>query len=483
MQPFLHTLSLIMDTFGAAVVVPVVLFLLNIIMKVPVGKAFRSGLHAGIGLTGFNLLIGGYTPIVTPVVQRMVSITGVNLNSLDTGWQATSIVAYSTQAGMIFLGLGLLLQVVLFLLKVTNVFFPSDLWNNYSYMLWGSMLYFATGNMLLAIVLMILINLYTMLFSEALSRRWSTYYGYPKATIVASHALGSFPIAVAMNALLNKLGAHKVKFNTESLQRKLGLLGEPTSIGFILGLLLGIAGNLTRLNTMEAWGESLTVGVATATVMAVFPKIADLFASAFTSITEASQQSAQSKEDGREWVLGINDAAGYGEPATIMTGLLLIPIIVVLSIILPGNQALPLVDLVAIPYMIQAIVSVSNGNIFKSLITGTVYLIMGLYLVTFVSPIFTEVALEVGINIPEGAVMIFSLTVMTNLLGGILFLAFLTQQWGLITLSVAVYIAALLVFKKYKPEILNYLESQALVGEEIPTVEQKRKADDQGVVN
>lgn len=462
MQTVLNTLSQVMDAFGAAIVVPFVLLILNLIMKVPLKKAMQSALSAGIGLTGFNLLIGAYTPIVTPVVQRMVATTGVNLNILDTGWQATSIVAYSTQAGMIFLGLGLLLQVVLFLLKITDVFFPSDLWNNYSYMLWGSMIYAVTRNMLLAIGLMVLINLYTMVFSEALSKRWSTYYGYPRATIVASHALGTFPVAVGMNALLNKLGADKVKWDTISLQNKLGLLGEPTSIGFLLGLLLGLAGNLTRLNSMEGWGEAFTVGIATATVMAIFPKIADIFASAFATITDASKQSTDSSDDDREWYLAINDAAGYGEPATIMTGLLLIPIIVILSIVLPGNQALPLVDLVALPYLVQAIVSVSNGNIFKSLITGTVYLVLGLYLVTLVAPVFTEVALEVGVAIPDGALMIFSLTVLTNLLGGILFLVFMTQNIWLIGLTVIVYIVLFALFKRHKQAFHRYLEKQAL---------------------
>lgn len=216
---------------------------------------------------------------------------------------------------------------------------------------------------------------------------------------------------------------------------------------------------------MEGWGEAFTVGIATATVMAIFPKIADIFASAFATITDASKQSTDSSDDDREWYLGINDAAGYGEPATIMTGLLLIPIIVVLSIVLPGNQALPLVDLVALPYLVQAIVSVSNGNIFKSLITGTVYLVMGLYLVTMVAPIFTEVALEVGVAIPDGALMIFSLTVLTNLLGGILFLVFMTQNGWLIALTVFVYLLMFIIFKKNKQAFHTYLEKQALGNE------------------
>lgn len=462
MQNILNTLSLVMDAFGAAIVVPVVLFALNIIMKVPAAKAFQSALYAGIGLTGFNMLVGAYTPIVTPVVQRMVETTGVDLNILDTGWQATSIVAYSTQVGMIFLGLGLLIQVLLFLFKITDVFFPSDLWNNYSYMLWGSMLYVVTGNVWLAIGLMVLINLYTMVFAEGLSRRWSTYYGYPRTTIVASHALGSFPLAVVVNHILNKLGADKVQWNTETLQKRLGTLGQPTTIGFILGLLLGLVGNVTRLDTLEGWGESFTVGIATATVMAVFPKIAEIFASAFSTLTDASKESTQSDdEDKRVWYLAINDAAGYGEPATILTSLLLIPIIIILAIVLPGNQALPLVDLVALPYMMQVIVSISNGNIFKSLISGTLYLVAGLYLVTVVAPIFTEVAVNVGVNLPAGAVLIFSLTVLTNMLGGMLFLIFMTQNVYWISLSVISFLVLYVIFKRNKEDFLLYIERQA----------------------
>lgn len=88
----------------------------------------------------FSLILNSFTPIVTPVINRMVESTGVNRPVFDVGWQATSLVAFSSSAGMIYLGLGILLQTVLFLIKWTDVFQPSDLWNNYSYMVWGAML-------------------------------------------------------------------------------------------------------------------------------------------------------------------------------------------------------------------------------------------------------------------------------------------------------------------------------------------------------
>lgn len=454
----LDLLSNIMDSFGAAIVVPFVIFVIALFLKVKPKRAFQAALNAGIGLTGFSMLIGAYTPIVTPVVNRMVEHTGVNLRILDTGWQATSVVAYSTEVGMIFLGLGLLIQLILFLLKFTNIFMPSDLWNNYSFMLWGSMLYIVTKNLILSIGLMILANLFTLLFTEVLAKRWSNYYGYPGTTISAPHDVTQVPYAILMDWVLNKLGANKIQWNPTSVQKRLGFLGEPVTLGFILGLLLGLAGNFMRLGELAAWGEIASVGVATAAIMAIFPKIAGIFASAFTSITDATKKSAKSSGKGREWYLAINDAAGYGEPATLLTGLILIPVILVLAIILPGNETLPMVDLIAIPYIIQPIIAISKGNIFKSLISGTIILTINLYIITAVAPTFTEVAKSVGVTIPAGALLIASFVVLGNYFLGSLFLIFLTQNPMLIGLTVIVYLVLLVFVKMKKETIVNYLE-------------------------
>ncbi|MDN6631299.1 MAG: PTS galactitol transporter subunit IIC [Staphylococcus equorum] len=458
----LETLSQIMDAFGAPVVVPVMIFFIALIMKVKPKKAFTAALNAGIGLTGFNMIIGAYTPIVTPAINRMVETTGVNLRILDTGWQAVSVVAYSTQVGMIFLALGLILQAVLFVVKFTDVFMPSDLWNNFSFMLWGSMLFMTTKNLWLSIGLMVLSNLYSLTFSEIVAKRWSKYYGYPRCTMTAPHHICSVPLALLMDWILTKLGANKVRWNPENLQERLGFLGEPTSLGFFLGLALGMAGNFMRLDTLTGWGEIVIIGVSTSAIMSIFPKIAGIFASAFTAITDASKKTAKSS-GGKErvWYLAINDAAGYGETATLLTGMLLIPVVLLAAIFLPGNEMLPMVDLIAIPYMIELIICVSNGNIFKSLISGAIWCIGGLYMITAVAPIFTQVAIDVGVNLPEGAVMICSFAVMTNWIMGGLFLIFMTQNPLWIGLTVAVYVVLYIIVRVKKEAIHNYLEAMA----------------------
>ena len=225
MEAILATLKAIIDNFGSAIIVPFIIFIIALIFKVKVQKAFLSALYAGVSLMGFTLILGAFTPIITPMVknmsQVMAGVTGVNLNTFDVGWQATSVVAFATSAGMIYLGLGILLQTILFLVKWTNIFQPSDLWNNYSYIVWGAMVIFKTHNFILGIACMILLNLYSLLISELVAKRWSKYYNYPNCTIIAMHNVEPAIFAILFDPILNKLGFNKLKLNPKSIEKKI----------------------------------------------------------------------------------------------------------------------------------------------------------------------------------------------------------------------------------------------------------------------
>ncbi|AVK49633.1 PTS galactitol transporter subunit IIC [Clostridium sp. MF28] len=460
-------LKSIIDTFGSAIIVPFIIFVIAKVFRISTNKSFLSAIYAGVALQGFSLILNSFTPIVTPVINRMVESTGVNRPVFDVGWQATSLVAFSSSAGMIYLGLGILLQTVLFLIKWTDVFQPSDLWNNYSYMVWGAMVIGVTGSFPLGIACMVLLNLYSLLISELVARRWSNYYRYPNCTIIAMHNVEASIFAVAIDPIYNALGFNKIKLNPQQLEKKLGFFGEPMTLGLFLGMFIGILGNVARIGTMEAWGEILKLGIATSAVMAIFPKVASMFAQAFSPITDGARKFMQNQGN-RDWFIAVNDAVGYGEPATLISGLILIPFMLVLAMILPGNQVLPVVDLLALPYMVQGLVAVYNGNIFKVLLSGIIWFGLGLYVCTFTAPLFTSMAVGVGVAIPAGAMMITSFNILGKPLMGLVFFAFLTGNPVFIAIAVAVYIALWALFKKNKNAIVDYLERQAVknIGED-----------------
>ncbi|PWH19298.1 MAG: PTS galactitol transporter subunit IIC [Anaerolineae bacterium] len=470
LNSFLEALNNIFNTFGATVFVPVILIVINLILGNNLKKSIYSGLYAGIGLTGFTWLISQYIPIIVPVVQNMVTVTGIQLPVVDIGWQATSVIAYATQAGMIFLGVGLLFQIVLFLVRWTNVFQPSDLWNNYSYMAWGSMIAVVTGDLWLALAVMLVMNLYSLLFSELLSKRWSTYYNYPNCTIIQLHHVPQTLFAIPMNWILNKLGAYKVKWEPEDLRQRLGFIGDPIVLGVLLGFLLGFLGNINKLGTLGAWGNIVTVAISTSAVMAIFPRVASLFAQAFAPLTEAARKRTVKKgveTQGEEIYIGINDAAGYGESATLISGIILIPLMVLVAAILPGNRTLPLVDLIALPFMVEPIVAVCNGNIFKVIVSAVIWFSAGLYISTVTAPTFTQVYSQFATTPLEPGALVTSFGILSKpIIGTLMFLPALNFKWLGVLFSLVVYFIMYFVFKRNKTKIHEFMEAQALHGSE-----------------
>ena len=99
----------------------------------------------------------------------------------------------------------------------------SDLWNNYSFMIWGSLVYFHTKSFAFALICMLVQLLYILLFSEAFAKRFSTFYNYPQCCMTAPHHLEGLPFAVIMNWILGKIGFDKIKINATTLQKKLGI--------------------------------------------------------------------------------------------------------------------------------------------------------------------------------------------------------------------------------------------------------------------
>lgn len=457
---FFEALKKVFEAFGAPVFVPVVIFIIALFLKVTPKKAFMSALSAGVGLMGFYLVINAYSPIVTPIVNSMVTNTGVNLPVFDIGWQTTSIVAYSTEIGMIFVGVAILLQTILFLTRYTNVFQPGDLWNNYSYMVWGSMAYLITGNIWLGFACMIMQLLFTQLCAEMIQKRWSQYYKYPNCTLASLHTVTIAPFAIVMDWILNKFGLQNIKADPETFQKKLGFIGEPMTLGLFLGLFIGIIGSLHELNTLTAWGKITTCGIATSAVMSVFPKISAIFAGSFTAITEASKKSIKGSKG--EWYLSVNDATGYGESATLISGIIMMPILLLIAFILPGNQTLPMIDLVALPYLIQPIIAVSNGNVVKSTISGLIWFSITLLVCTWTAPLFTQVVGQVGIHLAVGVTLVTSLVILGQPVAVLIFMPFMLQNYFLIGMLVLFYVVFYGLMKKYKANLHEYLERTAL---------------------
>lgn len=465
------------DTFGNYITVPIILFTIAKIFKAPTKKAFVSAVLAGVGLKGMAFITSAFGAVLSPLVQQIVSATGINLPALDVGWQAVASVAYSTDIGMMFIGVGLVFQVVLYLIKWTDIFMPSDLWNNYSIIVWGSMFYQITGNLVIAFALMLLINMVVLLIAEVVQKRWSTYYRYPGCAMTAPHHMGDTPMYLVLDYVLGKIGFDKINVRPDTIKKRIGFLGEPMYIGLIVGVILGFVGNITKLGVMSSWGQIANVAVTCAAVMAIFPKIAGLFASAFTTITDYSRKTLKNSKYGkdREFIISVNDALGYGEAATLTTGLLVIPIAVLLAFILPGNIVIPVMVLPSLPYMVEIPVSLSDGNIIKSVVAASIVFAAKLLMASAWAAVFTQIAVNVGFQVTSGTVLIIGF-IMSNVTAGLITFAFLSMNPFIIFGTVALYLVFFYFFKKNKAAVHEYLENRATSYRNMVTAEAEQTA-------
>ena len=128
----------------------------------------------------------------------------------------------------------------------------------------------------------------------------------------------------------------------------------------------------------------------TAAVMKVMPKMVAMFMEGLLPIAEAAKDFTDKKLNGRVVNIGMDAALTVGHPTVMSTSLLLVPISLLLAVVLPGNQVLPFGDLAFFTFAICLMVPYFKGNIIRSLVGCSLYLIMTFYLSTWLAPIVTD---------------------------------------------------------------------------------------------
>jgi len=448
------TLKFIIDLFGSTILVPVVVFILALFLKVELRKAARAAINMAVGLTAFNAIVSVLLGNLGPVVTEMVEHAGVNLPALDIGWSAAAIIVYSNRMGMLFIPFGLLLNFALFLLKWTDSFQPTDIWNYYHFTFWGIIVELATGSTWLGVAAAIMGMLWSLLFADWLAPSLQTYYGYNGVTLTAYGDNVMTPWAILCKWVLNKLGLlDRIKLDPETLKEKFGFFGDPLMIGLVVGGAVTIVAKYHALGSAETWALVLKTAAITAAVMIIYPSISGLFVRGLTPISQTLNERIRRGEIKRkDFYIGIDPAVFFGEQATLATGLVLIPIFLLCAIFLPGNKVLPLADIAALPFFAAPAIAVMRGNVFGAAITLGIWLIFGLYANSDIAAIFTQAAAAVGaVPADVGSLYVTSIVVGKNPIGWLVYKAFSAPgaiRWVTIALMVGVYLVTYFLFQR-----------------------------------
>lgn len=367
---------------GAIVVLPILIFVFGMILGTKPSKAFTSALTVGVGFVGLNLVIDLLSTSLGPAAQAMVERFGLNLTTIDVGWPAAAAISYGTVLGSLAIPIGVLLNVVLIILGLTKTL-NVDIWNFWHGAFIASLIYALTGDFAMGIAATVVYMMMILLFGDILGPIVKKFYGFPNITFPHGTAAPGFIFAIPMNWLFDRIpGIKNWKADPETIQKRFGIFGDSTVMGFLIGLVIGLFAGYDVAGVGQ-------LAVKTGAVMVLMPKMVALLMEGLTPISEAANEFVKKRFPGRELYIGMDAALSVGHPAVLSSSLLLVPITILLAVILPGNTTLPFGDLATIPFLVCLMAAVFAGNIVRTVIAGSIYMVSILYITSWVAPLVT----------------------------------------------------------------------------------------------
>lgn len=392
-------------SLGASVMMPIIFLILGVCIGMGFGKSLVSGLKVGVGFVGLSVITQLLSDNIGPAVNAMVKTYHLHLYTLDIGWPAASQVAFATSVGAIIIPVGLLINIICLLIGTTKTL-NIDLWNYWHFAFIGSLVYFATKNFWWGMFAACVTIIVTLIGADRSQKKAEAFYGKDLTGISIPQAfcVSFIPFAVIVNWIVDRIpGLSKVDIDADKMKEKFGVLGDPIVLGVIVGVIIGI---LARYPVAKI----LQLGVILAAVMVLIPRITALFIEGLSPIAKRTQEIVKKHFKGREFNIGMTPALVIGHPVTLVTSLLLIPIILFLSVVIPGNQFLPLASLSGLIYIFPLVLPYTHGNVLKTLLVGIVSLILGVLSATSLAGIFTKAVRIVQASlIPAGTASVASI--------------------------------------------------------------------------
>lgn len=404
MDAFLGFFSFIQG-LGVSVMMPIVLTILGCILGAGFGKSLRAGLTVGVGFIGLGLVINSLLgTTLSPAVQEMVNRFGLSLTVVDVGWPAAAAIAMGSTVGLIIIPLGLVVNIVMLLTNTTQTV-DVDIWDYWHFAFTGALVSIVTNSYVFGIIAAILNMIVIMVLGDYTAPLVEESLQMPGVSLPHGFTTAYAPIAMLFNWIFDKIpGVRNIDINTDTLQKKFGVFGEPILVGTVIGLVIGVLAYWDGGNVAASITKVLSLGVSLGAVLVLIPKMAALLMEGLLPISDAASTFVNKhfKNRGKIYI-GLDSAVGVGHPVTLAISFILVPLCIFLAVILPGNKVLPFADLAVIPWMFVLITPVVHNNGFRGIFIGLIVLTVGLYIATDLSPLITTAASNVQFDMGGAA--------------------------------------------------------------------------------
>ena len=388
LKVFSDAIQYVID-MGASVMLPIVIAIICICIGIKVGKAIRSGLMIGVGFVGLSLIVDMMNAELGPAAQAMSEKFGLTLSVVDIGWPGASPMTWASNIATVAIPVAILVNIVMLFLKLTKTV-NIDIWNIWHMTFTGAIAYAVTGNFWIGILGVAVHAAVSYKLGDLWGPLVTDYFELDGLTVPHGTAAYMGPIACVVDAIIDKIPVvRKIDISADSLQEKVGVLGEPIVIGGILGVVVGF---------LAGYGpqEAFPLGVKMSAVMVLMPKIVKCIMEGLMPLSERAKELLTKKFGNSQFYIGLDPAILLGDAQVVTAGLIFIPLTLFIAVIVPGNKILPFGDLATIGFFIAIAVAVHKGNIFRTLFSGSAIMFMTIWIANQTIPWLTVLAKTTG---------------------------------------------------------------------------------------
>lgn len=423
---------------GVSVMMPILLTILGCAFGAGFGKSLRAGLTVGIGFIGLNLVINSLLgTTLAPAASDMVSRFGLSLTTVDVGWPAAAAIAMGSNVGLLIIPLGLVVNIVMLLTNTTQTV-DVDIWDYWHFAFTGALVAIVTDNIMYGFIAAVINMVIIMVLGDYTAPLVEESLSMPGVSLPHGFTTAYAPIAMLFDWIIDKIpGLNKIDVNTDMLQEKFGVFGEPMIIGTVIGLVIGVLAGYDVTGT-------LTLAVSLGAVLVLIPRMASLLMEGLLPVSDAASAFVEKHFSNRGKIyIGLDSAVGVGHPVTLAISFVLVPLCIFLAVLLPGNTVLPFADLSVIPWMFVLITPCVHNNGFRGIIIGIIVLTIGLYIASDLAPLITTAAANVNFDM-GGAAQISSICDGANPLTWVITRA--SSYFGIVGLGATGVVALVLAF-------------------------------------
>ena len=369
---------------GAAVFVPFLMLIVGLAMKMKFRDAFTSALTLGIAFTGMGILVNFIMTSMGSAANDLTTHTGLSLPAVDIGWPGAAAISWAWPYAFLVFPLQLAINFIMLVTKQTKTL-NVDLWNVWNKIFTAVIVTYFTNNIVFGFIAAAIIIVLELKLGDAFAPEVERLTGVPGITV--PHFITLIAVILhPIDELLKKIPFLNKEFDADTLKEKIGVFGENSVMGAIIGLALGLAsGNGIKY--------ALSLAVQAATALTLFPMVSKLFSQALSPISEAVSDFMREKFEDREVYIGLDWPVLGGRNELWVAVIFTIPFLLVGAVALPGNIVLPFAGIINLSFVVGALL-LTNGNVLRMIIHGLISTPLFLYGATYFTPYMTRLAEE-----------------------------------------------------------------------------------------